>query len=260
MALLATQKDVYSLPETHFFNVINRKSVSTDDQGIVESACLDIVFEKIYEKMDLRFDRHEKKYIARLAKKKKLDAKMLFEYIVYHYVSKEIDPKKNGPYRWVEKTPNHAYFLEHILSFYPQVQFINIIRHPVPAIYSRKINFPFNKEKPLEWLAKQWLRSIEETEAFARKFPGKIYSLKYEDLAAAAEKEFTKICDFVNLTPNMELIKNHPAAAGRYTLESEVWKKKEEYKKIRRPYPELCAHGHPGSMTMLYTTLLSLQP
>ena len=231
-ALLATQRNIYSLPETHFFNVINRKTVKTDDRGFVDAACLDQVFARIYEKIDLRFSRSEQKYIIKLAKKKKLLPKMLFEFIVYHYICEDIKDKDAESFRWVEKTPNHAYFLESIFSVYPRALFINIIRHPVPAIYSRKVNFPFNKDKPLDWLAKLWRRSVEETEKFNRVHPGKLFSLKYEDLTADLETGLTKMCDFVKVDLDLELINNHSAAAGRVTLESEVWKKKDEYRKI----------------------------
>ncbi len=231
-ALLATQEDVYTLPETHFFNVIHRKAVRTDEQGFIEPDCLDKVFDKIYEKMDMRFQPREVEHITRLTEEKRLKPKLLFEIIVHHYISKETEEKNAEPFRWIEKTPNHAYFLEHILSFYPQAQFINIIRHPVPAIYSRKINFPFNRDKPLEELAQLWRRSIEETESFARKHAGKLHSLKYENLTADLEKELKKICDFVKLTLNMELVKHHSTAARRFIIASEAWKSKNSYNDI----------------------------
>lgn len=229
-SLLATQKDVYSLPETHFFNIINRKAIVTDEQGFIESECLDAVFARIEEKMDLTFSRPEIKYIGKQAKKKNLSAKKLFEIIVHHYLPEQSN--RSASYRWVEKTPNHAYFLDSILSFYPRAQFINIVRHPVPAVYSRKVNFPFNKDKPLDWLAKLWRRSVEETEDFAGKHPEKIYTLKYEDLTADIHDEFKKICDFVKVGFEPDLIGNHSAAAGELSLKKEVWKKKDEYRKL----------------------------
>jgi hypothetical protein len=206
--------------------------VRTDERGFIEAACLGQVFTGIHKKIDLQFSRAEQEYITGLAKKKKLLPKTLFEFIVYHYIPLEIKDIEPHAFRWVEKTPNHAYFLEAILSFYPQALFVNIIRHPVPAIYSRKTNFPFNKDKPLDWLGKLWRRSVEETEAFANENPGKLYTLRYEDLTADIEGELKKMCDFVGLNLNLDLIKNHSAEAGRVTLDSEKWKKKEEYRKI----------------------------
>jgi len=231
-ALLTTQRNVYSLPETHFFNVINRKAVRADEQGFIEADCLERVFSLIREKIDMRFSRAEQRHITKLARKKKLLPKMLFEIIVWHCICEDIKQGDTGSFRWVEKTPNHAYFLETILSFYPQAFFVNIVRHPVPAVYSRKVNFPFNKDKPLDWLAKLWRRSIEETETFAQQHPGKMISLKYEDLTADVEAWFSKVCDFINLKSDMALIGSHSAAADRVTLESEVWKKKDHYRDI----------------------------
>ena len=231
-SLLATQRNIYSLPETHFFNVINRKTVKTDDRGYVDAACLDQVFARIHEKIDLRFSHSEQKHIVKLAKKKKLLPKMLFEFIVYHFICEDIKNKDAESFRWLEKTPNHAYFLESILSVYPRALFVNIIRHPVPAIYSRKVNFPFNKDKSLDWLAKLWRRSVEETENFNRVHPGKLFSLKYEDLTADLKTRLTKVCDFLKVDLDMAWIDNHSAAAGRVSLKSEVWKKKDGYREI----------------------------
>ena len=229
-ALLATQKGIFSLPETHFFSTVHR-FIETDEKGFIRLNCLETVFEKIYEKMDLRFRPREIEEITFHTKMKRLKPKNLFEYIVYYYIKKEI-AKKNISFRWLEKTPNHAFFLGLISSYYPGAQFINIIRHPVPAVYSRKISFPYSKDKTLDWLAQRWRLNVEKTEAFAREHPGKLYSLKYEDLAGHVENELGKTGAFLKLDVNMALVKKHPAFARRFTLAAEEWKKKDNRRQI----------------------------
>lgn len=229
-ALLATQAGILSLPETHFFCTVNR-FVKTDKKGFIELNCLEQVFEKIYEKMDLRFRPTEIEELTFYTKIKKLKPKNLFEYIVYYYIKKET-AKKNNPWRWLEKTPNHAFFLGLIFSFYPEARFINIIRHPVPAVYSRKTSFPYSKDKTLDWLAQRWKLNVEKTEAFARENPGKLYSLKYEDLTDHLENELKKIGGFLKMNMNMALVKNHPGFARCFILPTEVWKKKDNRRHI----------------------------
>ena len=105
------------LPETHFFNVIY-KVIKTDKKGAIEFNCLGDVFNKIQEKVGLEFSKKEAEYIGLRSKKRELQPKLLFEFIVFHYIKKEL--KRLGvsnSFRWIEKTPNHAYYLDKILSF-----------------------------------------------------------------------------------------------------------------------------------------------
>jgi hypothetical protein len=221
--LLVTQNGFFSLPETHYFNVVY-KVIQTDEEGHIKLDCLDNVFQKIHEKMSLNFKFSKKKYITRLAQRKRLTPRILFEFIVYNYLYNKIgrNPKKH--YYWIEKTPNHAYFLDEIYSIYPNAYFLNIIRHPVPAIFSRKMKLPMNKKKPLDFLANLWIRSVEETEVFARKNPGKLHSLKYEELTQNPENELKKIGEFLGVKFDLGLITNHAILSKEFILKTEFWK------------------------------------
>jgi hypothetical protein len=226
-ALLATQEGLYSLPETHFFNVIIR-TVETDEGGAVRYQCLEQVFDKIFEKMDLRFEPDEIENIRSRAIAGRLIPKDLFEAIVLHYIGKEarIDGKRSR-FRWLEKTPHHACFLNQVLSFYPAAKFIYILRHPVPAIYSRKINFPFNKETPVERLARRWNVYLDGATDFSQKHPGKMVFLKYEDLTADVKTELLKLGDFLDLDIDMGAIKNYATRSKEFILASETWKQED---------------------------------
>lgn len=222
--LLATQTGIYSLPETHYFNVIE-KEISVDGDGHILPACLDNVFEKIREKMEFQFDEEEKGVIYRLTEEKKCTSKTLFECIVAYFLRPQ--PGKNSfpaSFRWLEKTPYHANFLDRIAMFYPAVQILHIVRHPVPAVYSRKRNFPYNKETPVSRLAAHWNHIQQNVERFKEQSPGTVYSLRYEDLVKDPGKELETITAFLNIPFDAAAISRAAQATRPFILASEPWK------------------------------------
>jgi hypothetical protein len=225
-ALLATQDGVYTLPETHFFNVVYEE-IKTDKNDAIEFSCLDAVFDKIKEKMELEFAPTEIDAIKLLSKAKELQPKLLFEFIVSHYLERELNRSDfSHSYRWMEKTPNHAYYLDEIFSLYPGAQFINIIRNPVAAINSRKNRFPYNKDTPVEKLAHLWMKSVDSFETFNRQHPEKMYSLRYEDLVADPAKELEEIGRFLKIDTNLDLLSEYKDVSKNFIHDWETWKGK----------------------------------
>jgi hypothetical protein len=134
---------------------------------------------------------------------------------------------RNTSFRWIEKTPTHANFLERIIEFYPGGQVLHILRHPVPAIFSRKLKFPFNRETPVDELAKHWNCLQQNVEHFKEKSPGCVHTLKYEDLVSEMEKELEAVGDFLNYPLDFALIANiekEKQASEPFILPSETWK------------------------------------
>ncbi|MDH5681958.1 MAG: sulfotransferase, partial [Spirochaetota bacterium] len=187
--MLATQKNVFSLPETHFFSYIYNQVLSINQKGLLEKSCVKQTLDEIEKRMDLSFSSEERTQLILIVENNKITPKELFEQIVYQFIRNDIE-KCQQPYHWVEKTPNHAYNMNIMLSYYPEAKFVNIIRNPIYAIHSRKKKFAQNKETPVEDLAKMWLRSVQCGEDLALKYPEKIYTLKYEDLVYNPDKEF----------------------------------------------------------------------
>jgi len=222
--LLATQPGIYSLPETHYFNVIE-KEISVDANGNILPACLDGVFEKIREKMEFQFDEEEKGIIYRLTEEKKCTSKTLFECIVARtlFLRKKED-ELFASFRWLEKTPYHANFLDRIAMFYPAVQILHIVRHPVPAVYSRKRNFPYNKETPVFRLAAHWNHIQQNVERFKEHSPGTVHTLRYEDLVKDPGKELETITDFLNIPFDAAAISRAAQATRPFILATEPWK------------------------------------
>jgi hypothetical protein len=225
--LLATQRGIVSFPETHYFGGVE-KHVQTDGNGCIVPSSLWVMLDAVREKMGFEFAEEERRDLQQLAADRRLSSRDFFEYAVKHFL-KTLYPERDllhEPFRWVEKTPTHAMFIDRILEFYPRAQVLHILRHPVPAILSRKHKFPFNHETPLEELARRWNRMQDRVEQFRRQYGAHIHVMRYEDLMADMERELKAAAGFLNISFDFSLLQGIKPLedARRFVLARETWK------------------------------------
>jgi hypothetical protein len=227
--LLVTQPGIFSFPETHYFCVVE-KQLKYDEAGNILPSCMGKIFEKVHEKMGFQFTKEESDTLNRLAERNNLTSKRLFEYIVSRFIL-NLHPVSEciTSFRWIEKTPNHALFLDRIIEFYPGARALHILRHPVPAVISRKLKFPFNRETPITELAQRWNRMLEQVERSIELYPGAIYTLRYEDLVDDMNKELAVVADFLRIPYDFSLIAGikQKQVADSLILPSEHWKQED---------------------------------
>ncbi len=227
--LLVTQPGLYTFPETHYFCVIEKKIPWGEDKETIPPAALPIAFENIYEKMGICFTAAEVETLNRQAENKQLSSKALFETIVTRYLLNLYPGIETLPsWRWIEKTPNHAHYLERILDMYPRAQVLHILRHPVPAIFSRKLKFPFNREIPVTELARRWNRMLDDVDRFKSQNPNYILTLRYEDLVTQMEEEMKRLGTFLEIAFDIQrysgINRENPGLPEGIILPSEPWK------------------------------------
>ena len=227
--LLVTQPGLYTFPETHYFCVIEKKIQWAEDQETIPLGSLPMVYERIYKKMSFYFTAAEIETLDRQAENKQLSSKALFEYIVTRFLLNLYPGIVDIPsWRWIEKTPNHAHFLERILCLYPRAQVLHILRHPVPAIFSRKLKFPFNREIAVTELARRWNRMLDDVDRFKSQNPNHILTLRYEDLVTQLENEMKRIGAFLEIAFDIEryssISRENPGLPEGIILPSEPWK------------------------------------
>lgn len=223
-AYLSTFPRFFSFPETHFFNVVQKK-LPADREGCLHASRIPAAADAIYDKTGVRFD------TAAVAELKKrcdggcVSAREIFEQLVRALLRKQHPAASFAePFRWVEKTPNHAYFLEEIAAAYPEALFLNIIRHPVAAVASRRKAFAANRETRAVELARLWNRSLDAAEAFARRHPRRIHSLLYENLAADPETEMAAVAAFLGVPFDPGGLDGFSRHAEGLRQEWETWK------------------------------------
>lgn len=231
---LTCQPGIYSFPETHYFCVVDKK-LRFDPAGRIIAGTLPAALDKADEKTGLPLTVDERAMLERRAQHPGMTSKELFELIAVRLLAAH-HPELNtrAPFHWLEKTPNHAHQLFRIREFYPAARFLHIMRHPVPAVLSRRENFPFNRDVPPAELARRWVRLQEDVENFRGYHPGAIMQLRYEDLTADVRGEMSRVLRFLEIPgPFLPPESSQFAEVSRrVTLPEETWKLNDQRRSI----------------------------
>jgi len=223
-SLLATQENIYSFQETHFFCTTMR-FIIRGKNGFIDPGCVKAVFQNIYKKTDHKFSHYVTNEIEGLAKSDQLSIKLLFEFLVTDLLLKQIEVNQIKKINWVEKTPGHIFQMDIISDLYPNARFIEIIRNPLNAIYSCKTKFDDIDHITPSALAHRWENGFDTFKRFKETHPGKAYSVQFEDLVNDSQTEFNRICGFLGIIPNFKMLKDIQKTARQHVLKRETWKK-----------------------------------
>jgi hypothetical protein len=221
-ALIATQSNIISLPETHFFTRVRNKLNVIN--GIIQPNCFESVVYTIRERISFSEDAYN--HLKNLVDNEKLTPKMLFEVILVDNFIVDYNIEDLSSRIWMEKTPDHVMAIDVIHRFYPKAKFIYVIRNPEKAILSRRKYFKLSHEDKwsVEKHAKLWKRNVLKAEEFGKEHPNLIKIVKLEDVTKDKEKELEKICQFLNIDFDISLIENHKNISNKFILPWEHWK------------------------------------
>jgi len=105
-----------------------------------------------------------------------------------------------------------------ILEHFPDALFLHIIRHPCAVTASSD---HFNRHDGDFWQGlspeekvRRWTYHEQRVEEMKRALPGRIHSLRYEDLCRRTEQELSGVFHFLGLTPDTLVLKD----AARQTV------------------------------------------
>lgn len=145
-----------------------------------------------------------------------------------------------GKTRWVEKTPTHIFHIDEIVETVPNALFVEIVRDVRDVLASKKTRrtevwqsekYAGNRQrKHLEkafdpfWDSLSWLTAVRAGQTARKKYTDKIYSVKYEDLVKQPEQEIRKICSFLgmNFEPEMLNVSTQNSAAGDENIKKQT--------------------------------------
>jgi hypothetical protein len=103
-----------------------------------------------------------------------------------------------GKKRWGDKRPMYARYLDSVFTFFPDAQYINLVRDPRASVASmRKLNWFDGDIVPGLEL---WVRSIKAVAPWRNVLHADQYlEVRYEDMAADPEATLARIADYLNL-------------------------------------------------------------
>ena len=127
----------------------------------------------------------------------------------------------NGKSIPCDQTPRNVFYIDEILTYYPQVKIINMIRDPRDVLLSKKrkwkrrflggTNLPL-KESFRDWMnyhpitiSRIWHTAVTAADKFSEN--DNVISIYFEKLLAAPEDTVSRICDFVGIDYCQSLLK-----------------------------------------------------
>lgn len=122
---------------------------------------------------------------------------------------------------WLEKTPEHLYFIKDIERFLPDAKFIYIWRNPMDTIASL---YEVTRISPELWgdgwdldhCIKRWQEGVLTSYSHVHKSNHKL--VKYENLLEDKTQFLAEICDFLEIDYDSKMLVNYKAKAANLSL------------------------------------------
>ena len=122
---------------------------------------------------------------------------------------------------WLEKTPEHIYFIEDIERFLPDAKFIHILRNGMDTIASmyeatRSFNELWGAGWDLNHCIERWEYAILTSHKYVNK--SNHILVKYEDLLDDKTKLLGEICKFMGIEYDGQMLVNYQEKAANLSL------------------------------------------
>ena len=121
-----------------------------------------------------------------------------------------------------EKTPDHLRYIEPIYKFFPSALFIHIIRDPRAVVNSwRKVNW---SSGTIIGDTKIWQEDMRIINNLPTQIKSSLLTVFYEKLVLESEKTLRKICSFIGVEFEPEMLNFHKINTSLVNVEREPWK------------------------------------
>lgn len=217
--MLSVHSHLFSFPETHFFSEVMRK-LSKSAEQVLSASEIHLAFQYLNETMAL------KKEIFRefmsIYDKGSVAGQQIFEFIVEYFRPAD---DLTRTLRIIEKTPMHAMFVTQIRQLYGDAKFIHIIRDPRDAISSTMTTLPTSHSRWLPKYIRSWLQVVQRIDRYNKSMAGVIFTVCYENLIADPVSILQKICQFLEIEYEHEILLKFKDQYHRNVLtKTEYWK------------------------------------
>lgn len=214
-SLLAAHPHIYSLPETKFFQFAvpsYRKEPIRASLGLISKKLLprlEVFLADHLERPDLLSDLPNIPFLS-----------------LYTARFREILDQltiEAGKQVWLEKTPEHIFYIRKIQNFLPSARFIHLIRQPrdvIASLYEITHKYPewWGGIWDVEHCIKRWQDALKISCVY-RDHPDHLL-VKYEDLVKESPVCLQKICDFLQVDFTSEMLSNYGEMTERLTVKS----------------------------------------
>jgi hypothetical protein len=131
--------------------------------------------------------------------------------------------RQAGKAHWLEKTPQHTFFIDEIVRSIPDACFVEIVRDPRAVLASkkrfkdtartterfgddlRKVKMMMRVYDPF-WDTLAWRLAVRAVQKAKTQYPAQIITVQYEQLIAEPENTIRPVCEFLDLPFAAEML------------------------------------------------------
>lgn len=106
--------------------------------------------------------------------------------------------------RWGDKTPLNINCMDAIVDVFPAAKFIHLVRDGVDVTHSWTKLPKYRND--VKRAAQRWADAVKKAKKFTTRYPERISEVSYESLCQAPEKTLRKICQFIDLSYESNMI------------------------------------------------------
>jgi hypothetical protein len=129
--------------------------------------------------------------------------------------------RAQGKERWADKTPLYLAHLDELDAVWPDARFVVLVRDGRDVALSL-MHVPFGPNNV--WAsARFWADGIRRGEEAERRYPGRVLTVRYEDVVADPRSETRRICEFVGLAYEDDLLAIERTDASKVLKDQAGW-------------------------------------
>jgi hypothetical protein len=216
-SLVAANSNVASFPESHFYEKLFSGKPFLSILGIASRRARPR-WKKFLEEIDhLELDHELSRFAFTTSQFSAAFIRVL-----------DILTQTQGKTIWVEKTPGHLHFLDEITRLVKDARFVHILRNGADVVASlheigrRYANFWVSNYNSIDRCIQRW---VEDTRLSIQYATDKNHFLvRYESLIADPRRELIKLCSFLDLPFEENMLTDYTRAAKHVILKNEPWK------------------------------------
>ncbi len=217
-SLLASHSVINSFPESHFFcNLFGDYEPKRRMLGIASR--------RIYPRIREFLKESGQEEVGSYLPKKLVFVDQYTNFFVHLLDRLTLEKKKKI---WIEKTPPHLHYIDYIERKVSNARFIHIVRNGtdvVTSIYDLRNRYPdiwYGQNNQISDCFERWIKDIKITLKHIDKTNH--YCVRYESLIADTEAELKKLCQFMQISFESNMLTQYSKQAKKVSLSRETWK------------------------------------
>lgn len=136
-----------------------------------------------------------------------------------------------GACAWVEKTPDHVFYVDSISRTIPGARFIHVIRDGravVASLYSVTKSYPrpWNGPWSIEKCILHWNNALRASLTALGQSARIHQAVRYEQLVSNPEASLVSVCHFLDLRYSTDMLERYRESFTEISRSEEAWKSK----------------------------------